>query len=76
MLKSIEGFFRGGKIELLEPPPQGGDSRVLITFLPNQGLINLALRGMDQAQAANLRSRLESFAVDWDRSDMDIYDES
>lgn len=28
MVKSIEGVFRDGKVELLEPPPQTEESRV------------------------------------------------
>jgi hypothetical protein len=75
MLKSIEGIFRDGKIELLEPPPQSGESRVLVTFLPDRASVDLQGRGIDEAGAADLRARLRSFSEDWDRPDMDIYDE-
>ena len=34
MLKTVEGVFRDGKIELLEPAPQQQDGRVMVTFLP------------------------------------------
>jgi len=75
MLKSIEGIYRDGKIELLEPPPQIEEGRVVVTFLPKRELVDLRQRGIDEAQASDLRSRLKSFAADWDRPEMDIYDE-
>jgi hypothetical protein len=75
MHKAIEGIFRDGKVELLEPPPQIGESRVLVTFLPAPSRIDLAARGIDKAEAAELRGRLSAFAEDWDRPEMDIYDE-
>jgi hypothetical protein len=39
------------------------------------GLINLAERGIDIDRAAELRSRLQTFAQDWNRPEMAIYDE-
>jgi len=75
MLKSIEGIFRDGKIELLEPPPVVEESRVVITFLPPRQAISLQDRGISDAEAAELRARLLPFAEDWDRPDMDVYDE-
>jgi hypothetical protein len=74
MLKSVEGIFRNGKVEFLEPPPQTGESKVLVTFLTPQH-VGLSERGIDPAQAADLRSRLGIFAEDWERPEMDIYDE-
>jgi hypothetical protein len=32
-------------------------------------------RGIDKAQAADLRSRLNTFAEDWERPEASIYDE-
>jgi hypothetical protein len=76
MMKSIQGVFRNGKIELLEPPPQSGDGKVLVTFLtPEDGPIDLAEKGISPDQAADLRARLRTFAEDWDRPEMDVYDE-
>lgn len=40
------------------------------------GAIDLAARGIDQRQAADLRSRLKTFAEDWDRPEAGIYDEN
>jgi hypothetical protein len=75
MLKSVEGVFRNGKVELLEPAPQADESRVVVTFLPSRASVNLAERGIDPAAAASLRARLRAFAEDWDRPEMDVYDE-
>ena len=76
MLKSIEGVFRDGRIELLEPAPQSGESRVLVTFFPSGKGVLLKDRGIDQAQAADLRGRLATFSTDWSAPEMDIYDET
>ena len=75
MVKSIEGIFRNGKVELLEPAPQTEEARVLVTFLPERKEIDLRARGIDEAHAGDLRARLRSFADDWDRPEMDVYDE-
>src|SRR5690242_14033620 len=64
MIRSIEGVFRGGKVELLEPPPTQEESRVLITFLPERKQIDLRERGIDPNQAADLRARLQAFGQD------------
>lgn len=75
MLKSIQGIFRNGEIELLEPPPQEAESRVVVTFFPADLSIDLKDRGIDEVQAANLRGRLKTIADDWQRPEMDVYDE-
>jgi len=75
MLKSVEGIYRDGRIELLEPAPQEGEARVVVTFLPSTGAVDLRDRGIDEEQAADLRGRLRSFADDWHRPEMDVYDE-
>ena len=38
------------------------------------GNIDLRERGIDEAQAAEMRARLASFAEDWESPEMDIYD--
>jgi hypothetical protein len=76
MLKSVEGIFRNGKIDLLESPPTLEESRVLVTFLPpRSGGVTLSDRSIDEKQAADLRARLALFAEDWNRPEMDVYDE-
>ena len=68
MLKSIEGVYRNGKIELSEQPTDIVDeTRVIVTFLEPKSI--------DEQQAADLRARLESFAEDWESPEMNIYDD-
>lgn len=38
------------------------------------GNIDLRDRGIDEAQAAEMRARLASFAEDWESPEMDVYD--
>lgn len=73
MLKSIEGVYRQGKIELIETPPANLEGKVIVTFL-SPSSVDLAQRGIDENQAADLRQRLKPFADDWDRPEMDVYD--
>jgi hypothetical protein len=75
MLNSIEGIYRKGKVELAEVPSNiDDDTRVIVTFLKS-GPIDLRKRGIDKAQAADLRSRLSTFAEDWNSPEMNIYDD-
>ena len=63
---------------LLEVRKAGFDAvRVLINpkvILGAIGTIDLRERGIDEAQAAEMRARLASFAEDWESPEMDIYD--
>ncbi len=74
MLKSIEGVYRDGKIELVEPAPSNAEQRVIVTFLSGAEPVDLTERGIDQQQAADLRRRLGAFAEDWQQPEMDVYD--
>jgi len=75
MLKSIEGIYRNGKIELVQAPTNVRDeTHVIVTFL-EPGPIDLRALGIDEAHASDLRARLATFAEDWDSPEMDIYDE-
>jgi hypothetical protein len=38
-------------------------------------VVDLQSRGISEAQASDLRSRLKTFAEDWDRPEASIYDE-
>ena len=74
MLRSVEGVYRDGKIELAERPENVHDeTRVIVTFLETSH-IDLRARGIDAAQAADLRKQLGSFAEEWDSPDMELYD--
>lgn len=37
--------------------------------------VDLRLRGVSEADAASLRSRLKTFTEDWERPEMNVYDE-
>jgi hypothetical protein len=74
MVRSVEGVYRNGRVELLEPAPTEADARVIVTFLTSDGRVDLAQRGISTQQAAELRHRLQAFAEDWDRPEMDVYD--
>ncbi len=74
MLQAVEGIYRNGKIDLLESPSVPEGVRVIVTFLAESNAVDLAARGIDEAQAANLRSRMQAFAEDWNNPDMDAYD--
>ena len=74
MVKSVEGVYRDGRIELTEAAPEGAAGPVIVTFLAVSGVVDLASRGIEQPQAADLRRRLAAFAEDWDRPEMDVYD--
>jgi hypothetical protein len=75
MLRTIEGVYRNGKVELAEVPSDVREEmRVLVTFLEPQS-IDLRARGIDEAHTAELRARLATFAEDWDSPEMAIYDD-
>ena len=73
MLKSVKGVCRNGRVELQEPPPEGADGDVIVTFLASDS-VNLGDHGIDESEAAELRHRLAAFAEDWNRPEMDVYD--
>lgn len=72
-LTSLEGVFRNGRVELSEPLQAREETRVIVTFLPELRGVSLPAQGIDAEEAADLRARLHSFAEDWDRPDMDVY---
>jgi hypothetical protein len=57
MLTNITGIYRGGKVEFKELPMNIPDeTQVVVTFI-GRGHINLQARGINQAQAEELRSK-------------------
>ena len=75
MMTTIEGVLRDGRIELLENPTALEGSRVLVTFLPGDEFTDLEALGISRQEAAEARWRLGAFAADWDRPEMDVYDD-
>lgn len=75
MLTSVEGVYRDGKVELLQLPADIQQARVIVTFLPAEGPIDLSARGISEEEAAELRWRFGAGAADWDDPAMDIYND-
>lgn len=59
--------------QALPPQEQQAFVRELFGCHP---LVDLRERGIDEAQAADLRARLKTFAEDWNRPEMSVYDET
>ena len=74
-MKSVEGIYRNGKVELMEPLAEAEGSRVIVTWVHPAQMVDLLDRGVDEPQAADLRRRLSQFAEDWNRPEMAAYDE-
>jgi len=75
MLTSVTGVYRNGQVILTEQPQNlPEETQVIVTFLAAP-MIDLAARGIDQAQAADLRARLQSFTTEWDNPELDIYND-
>jgi len=75
MLRSVEGVYRDGKIELTEIPPEITEARVIVTFLPKEGPIDLRTRGISEQQATEMRWGWGAAAEDWDSPEMDVYND-
>jgi hypothetical protein len=50
--------------------------RKLAELAPENSSVALHDRGISKSQAADLRSRLKTFAEDWERPEASIYDEA
>lgn len=75
MLRSVEGVYRNGKVELAETPADINEARVIVTFLPKEGPIDLRALGVSEAEAAEMRWRFGAGAADWDDPAMDVYND-
>lgn len=73
MLKTFEGIYRNGIIELSEKPDANHEGmEVIVTFLDKRNKTS-QLQSLDKKKAAELRARLSRFIEDWDNPEMDIY---
>lgn len=75
MLRTVEGIFRDGRVELEEVPSGLDGTRVLVTFLSRPEQILLQEHGITSDAAAEARWRFGPIAEDWERPEMDVYDE-
>ena len=75
MPKVVSGTYRTGKIELGELPSDVAENTpVLVTFV-EPSVIDLRALGISEAQAADARAHLATFAADWDSPEMSVYDD-
>jgi hypothetical protein len=75
MVKSVETVYGNGRVELIEPISEAEGSRVIVTWVGPAAAGHLREKGIGEFQAADLRRRLGTFVEDWDRPEMDAYDE-
>lgn len=68
---TVEGVYRDGKVELFGTVDAERQGRVLVTFLEDSG-VDLSALGIDESEAAELRSKFASFD-DWNDPVMDVY---
>ncbi|MBP6822483.1 MAG: hypothetical protein KA368_13120 [Acidobacteria bacterium] len=71
---TVEGVYSNGRVEFSTIPPSVNQTKVLVTFI-ELNEIDLATRGINEEQAADLSARLSAFAEEWNRPEMDVYDE-
>ncbi len=70
---TVEGIYKGGKIELLETVSKVKQSKVLITFLESSD-IDLRTLGISQEEASELREKFATFE-DWNDPALDVYND-
>jgi hypothetical protein len=74
MMKSIEGVYRDGKIELLETPPGLTVARVIVTFLTGDHM-SVLRPAFTPEELAELRGKLAAWEEDWNAPGMEAYDD-
>jgi hypothetical protein len=74
MLKSVEGIYREGKVELLETPEDVNEARVIVTFLPASRYGDAQPPALTPAEIAELRGKLAAWPEDWNAPGMEVYD--
>ena len=74
MMKTIEGIFRNGKVELLEEPENVNEARVIVTFLPG-GIGPEGGPSFTAEELADLRGKLAAWEEDWNAPGMEAYDD-
>jgi hypothetical protein len=74
MIKTVEGIFRDGKVELLETPESIDGARVFVTFLP---LVAGPVEELSFTpdEIADLRAKLAAWEEDWQAPGMEAYDD-
>jgi hypothetical protein len=74
MLKTVTGIYDKVQIIIDQYPDNIQEGTpVIVTFLDTKN-IDLKSRGINQKEAQNIRDNLAVFADDWNREEMNIYD--
>lgn len=74
MLKTVTGIYDKGQIIVEKYPDNIKEgTSLIVTFLETPN-IDLKSREINQEEAQNIRDNLVVFADDWNREEMDIYD--
>lgn len=73
MLKSIEGIYDNGQIELSEAPQGVSRARVIVTFLPVDESTPQP-PSFTARELAELRGKLAAWDDDWNAPGMEAYD--
>ena len=78
MPQSVEGVYRDGKVELLEPAPANANGRVIVTFLPpasqDEGeqapqlsIMELRGKGADLWRGVDAATYVDELRSEWDQ---------
>jgi hypothetical protein len=77
MLKTVTGIYDKGQIIVEQYPDNIEEgTQVIVTFLDSKDKdIYLKSRGINEEEAKNIRDNLAVFSDDWNREEMNIYDD-
>jgi len=70
---TVEGIYKDGKIELLEPVSEVKQAKVLVTFVENND-IDLRTLGISEKEAGELHEKFAAFE-DWNDPALDVYND-
>lgn len=74
-MKSVEGVYRDGKVELSALPDNVCENApVIVTFVETDS-VNLEHHGISERESRKLRDTLASFAEEWESPEMAAYDD-
>ena len=73
MLKTVEGVYKQGKVELLEAPEFSGEARVLVTFLEQNSAVVAPRIGLVYGKYAgpNMSTEEDFKLAEWRGEELD-----
>ncbi len=72
---TVAGVYRNGKVERVDLPAELNDNIPVTGTFVTKRRIDLQAQGIGKAEAAELRARLMSFVEEWERPEMEWYDD-